>query len=221
MVRGETWIIHSASRGGRSVCGVCSRGCVITRGTIWIKMMYDGRLCKWDLWWGIARSIDSTTENRVDATINRAARNRTLMVLEGAVQVVFHRGGKRVDNRTGTQLQPIVNQTDVIILLVGCGNVGYSNVMYIRRIPFRRWAMIHISNGRNILSHRGEWWIIAHSRVTRRAMIFLTSVWKMNQMQSTALSRGRIWIGSCQIERADTSMTAISRWWQLTRMDCL
>ena len=72
-------------------------------------------------------------ENQVDVATDRAARVRTLVVSEGAVQVVFHRCGKRVDKRLGTQLQLIVNSTDIVVHLVGCSKIGCSSVKTVGR----------------------------------------------------------------------------------------
>ena len=96
-------------------------------------------------------SIDSTTENQVDAATDRTARIRTLMVLKGTAQVVFHRRSKRVDDRSGTQLQPIANGADIIVLFVSC-----SNVKTVGRIRFGRRVMVCISNGGDIVNHGGE-----------------------------------------------------------------
>ena len=61
-------------------------------------------------------SIDSTTENGVDATIDRAIWLGTLLVLHGTVEVLFHSLGKRVDKGLGIQSQLIVNGADKLTI---------------------------------------------------------------------------------------------------------
>ena len=75
-------------------------------------------------------------ENRVDATVDRATCLRTLVVLEGPGQVVFHGCSKRVDKGSGTQLQSIVNGADIIVHFVDRGNVGHSNIETVGRTQF-------------------------------------------------------------------------------------
>ena len=72
-------------------------------------------------------------ENQVDAAVDRATCVRTLTVSEGVMQVVFHRSGKSVDKRSGTQSQQIVNSAEVIVHLVGHAKIGRSSVKTVRR----------------------------------------------------------------------------------------
>ena len=82
-------------------------------------------------------------------------------MLEWTEQAVFHGGCERVHDRLSTQSRPIANRTDIVIL-VGHGNVGCSNIVSIMNvvsiggIQFGRWAMIHISDGGNIVNHGRE-----------------------------------------------------------------
>ena len=99
----ETWGIHSASRSTRILCSICSRGSGIARSAIRVKM-HDSRLCERDLGWRVVGSIDSTLENGVDATVDRATCLRTLAVLHGVVEVLFHSQGKIAVKGSGTQL---------------------------------------------------------------------------------------------------------------------
>ena len=99
--------------------------------------------------------------NQVDTVVDRTAGSQTLSMLEWTEQAVFHGGCKRVHDRSSTQSRPIANRTDIVIL-VGCGNVGRSNIVSIvgfvsiGRIQFRRRGMICISNGGNIVNHGRE-----------------------------------------------------------------
>ena len=152
----------------------------------------------------IAREVVSTMDNGVDATVDRAACLRTLMVLKGTAKILFHSGTNSLDNELGAQLQVVVNGTDIIIHIIvmcgkiGCSNVGHRNAMSVGRAWFGRRMMVHISReGGDIINHRREQWIIARGCVTRRAVVPIRSIGKMNQLGNIARGWSGIWIRLC------------------------
>ena len=62
----------------------------------------------------IVREVVSTMDDGVDVTADRAVCLRSLGMLKGMVEVLFHGGTSGLDNGLGTQLQPVVNVTDII-----------------------------------------------------------------------------------------------------------
>ena len=81
-----------------SLRGICSGGSGVTQCPTQIKL-HNSRLWKGDLCQRIARDVVSTTDGRVDATVDRAAWLRTLAVLQGMAKVLFHSDGNGVDNQ--------------------------------------------------------------------------------------------------------------------------
>ena len=121
-----------------SLCGICSEGSGIAQCPTRIKMhncwLFKGYLCQ-----RIARDIVSTTDNGVNATADRVACLRTLVVSQSVTKVLFHSCSNGVDERLGAQLQPIVNGADIIVNNVvmrgngGRSNVGCSNITFVGR----------------------------------------------------------------------------------------